>query len=209
MTDKPKLVFSTGPFKDAIVFGHRTVEERDTEAGRSGITLEDADYSDLWRGGTDEIYAKWIPECEKLTGIKREADAERTAKAQARVKPDKNGNVKTLNPVLDSQVTYAEKVQAQVSDEVWHKLDGLFRELALTTPIDASPSKRTGSVSKANLEKADDILRRTLDKIEIAVGQLQAVVPDFDLQRDEEGKPERTSLARLVGAFRDAPVAGI
>lgn len=205
MSDKkPILTFKTGPFKDVNIYGHRTVEERDAEAGRPGLTLEDADYSDLYRGGIDEVYDKWIPWAEKGSGYKREVNAELTAKSQARAKEGK-----TVKDVLDTQVTFATKLQAKIEPELWKNYDAQFRAFALETPIDASPSKRTGAASKANLEKADDILNRTPDRIESAVTTMLGSVPEFDLIRDEEGKPERTSLARLVGAHIAVQLAGV
>lgn len=187
---------TTGPFKNVIFLGHSSVEERDAEAGKVGSTLEDADYSDLYRSTVPEAHDKMAPELEKLSGVVRGVNAEQTAKNQARAKEGK-----TVKPVPETFVDYAARVKPLVSEEIWASIDSRFREIALATPVDASPSKRGGAASKANLEKADDIIGRPADAMEAAITKLLTTVPDYELTRDEDGKPERTSLARLVGEF--------
>jgi hypothetical protein len=204
MSDKPKRIVTTGPFKDIAILGHRSVEERDEEAGKVGSTLEDADYSDIYRGTLQEIHDKAAPQIASLTGISRGVNEEQTAKNQARLKEGK-----VAKPVPESFVDYAARVKAGISDEDWKAVDALVREIALATPVDASPSKRVGAVSKANLEKADDVLTRSVDKIEDAVSKLMADVPEFDLTRDEDGKPERSSLARLIASAIAARMASV
>lgn len=210
---KPRLAVNTGPFKKVLILGHATVEERDTEAGKVGCTLEDADYSDIYRSTLPELHDKAAPVVKALSGIDRGVNKEQTEKNQKRAndaaaaaKPPKTAA--TVKDVPESFVDYAERVKSSVSEEIWKTIDEKFRELALATPVDASPSKRTGAASKANLEKAEEILNRTPDNIEAAVTKMLALVPDFELVR-EDGVPEKTSLARLVGAWTAASMAGV
>jgi hypothetical protein len=198
-TEKPKLVVTTGPFKNIIILGHSSVEERDTEAGKVGSTLEDADYSDIYRSTLPEIHDKATKVIEDLSGIPRGINEAQTAKNQARLKDGK-----VAKPVKESFVDFATRVKAAVEESIWTSIDEEFRAIALATPVDASPSKRAGTASKANLEKADEILARGEDAIEETVTKLLTVVPNFDLDRDSDSKPERVSLARLVGAYVEA-----
>lgn len=203
-TEKPKLVVSTGPFKNVIFLGHTSVAERDAEAGREGSTLEDADFSDLYRSTLPEAHDKFAPVLQSMSGVVRGVNKEQTAKNQARAKEGK-----TVKDVPESFVDYADRVKAQATEDDWKAIDAKFREIALATPVDASPSKRTGAASKANLEKADEILNRTADAIESTISKMLGLVPDYDLVRDDEGKPERTSLARMIGAYISAQTGGL
>lgn len=195
-TAKPKLTVNTGPFKNVVVLGHTSVEERDREAGKIGSTLEDADYSDLYRSTLPEIHDKAAPMLLQLSGVTRGVNEAQTKKNQARMKEGK-----VAKDVPETFVDYATRVKASVDESVWAQIEEKFREIALATPVDASPSKRVGQASKANVEKAKEVLSRDIDEIEEKVEMLLAEVPSFDLLRDEDGKPEENSFARLIGAF--------
>lgn len=204
MSDKPKLLVRTGPFKDVIVLGHASVDDFDREAGRVGSCVEEADYSVIYRDTLPEIHEAVIKDIEALSGVPRGVNAEATAKAKAAAKE----GAKVSN-VLENPVPYFNRVKAAVTEDIWKEVDAKFREHALATVVDASPSKRNGAASKANLEKADEVLLRTPDAIEAAVTKMLSLVPTFDLTRDAENKPDRVSLARLVGAFIDAQKSSV
>lgn len=204
MSDKPKLLVRTGPFKDVVVLGHATVEDFDREAGRVGSALEEADYNVIYRDTLPDIHDKAIDEIEKLSGLARGIDEEKTAKAKAAAKDGAK-----VSDVKELPVPYFNRVKAAVDADTWKLIDEHFREVALGTPVDASPSKRSGSATKANLEKADEVLLRTPDAVEAAVSKMLTLVPTFELTRAEDGKPERVSLARLVGAFIDAQKSSV
>jgi hypothetical protein len=69
------------------------------------------------------------------------------------------------------------------------------RELASKTAIDASPSRP----DKDLLSKADSLLTLPADQLQDKVDKYLGAVRDFQLETDENGKPDRVSLARLVG----------
>jgi hypothetical protein len=75
------------------------------------------------------------------------------------------------------------------------------RELASKTAIDASPSKRMAEPGKALLSKADSLLTLPADQLQDKVDKYLGAVRDFQLETDENGKPDRVSLARLVGRY--------
>jgi hypothetical protein len=198
MSDKPTLTVNTGPFKSVAVLGHASIEDFDREAGKVGAALEEADFSLIYRDTLPEIHSAVVEAIEKLSGISRNVNAEATAKLQARAKDGV-----TVAPVLENFVPYANRVKANVDAEVWATIDAKFREVALATPVSAAPSVRTGggAPSKANQEKADGLLQLDPDTLETKIEKLMAAAPAFNLARDEDGKPERVSLARLIGAW--------
>lgn len=203
-TEKPKLIVKTGPFDNVIILGHNSVEERDREAGKVGSTLEDADYSDIYRSTLPEIHDKAAKEFETITSVLRSTNEAQTAKNQQRADAaatKASKPTKPVTPVKETFVEFAKRLQATVTPEVWKSLDTKFREIALATPVDASPTKRLGAPSKAAQEKAADILSRDSAGIEAAIEKLETLVPDFDLERDADGKPEQMSLARFVKAY--------
>lgn len=211
MSEKPKLVTSTGPFKNIIILGHADVESFDQEAGKAGACLEEADYNVIYRDTLPDIHDKFSPILEEMSGATRGVNAKASAKAQERenAAAQKANREAKKKEVLESFIDFADRVKAGTDDEAWKAIDAKFREVALATPVNATPTTRAAGASKANLEKADEILTRDVDKIEAAVSKLIQLVPDYDLVRGDDGKPERLSLARLVGAYVEASKAGV
>lgn len=193
---KPELVVTTGPFKKVVFLGHVSVEARDTEAGEVGATLRDADMSDLYRSSLPDVHEKTTAKIAELSGVARGVNEVQTAKNQARLKDGK-----TAKPVLESWTEWTARIQASVSEDIWSEIDAYVRSVALATPVDASPSKRVGAASKANLDKAEEILARDTDAMESTISKMLTIVPDYDLDRDEDSKPTKASLARLIGAY--------
>lgn len=203
-TQQPKLTVNTGPFNDVVILGHVSVEDYDREAGRVGACLEDADTNVLYRDTLPTLHEKTIKEIITMSGVPRSVNDKQTAKNQERenAAAAKAGRApKTVKTVEESPVSYFTKVKASVDPEVWTQIDGYFRKVALETPVDSSPAARQGAPSKANTAKAEEILTREVDDIEVAVEKLLAKVPEFNLERETDGKPNVTSLARLVGSF--------
>ena len=193
----PKIItVSTGPFRDLPFPGHADAEEFDREAGEAGACVEEADASVAYRSTLPEFHKAFTPTVESLTGVKRGVNDEATAKAKARSKtPDK------VEDVLESFITYANRVKASISETDWTALDAAARELSAQTKIDASPSKRQAGPGKDLLAKADSLLTLPADQLQAKVDKYQGAVEGFDLQTDESGKPDRASLARLVGKY--------
>src|SRR6266498_1257349 len=193
----PKTItVSTGPFRDLPFPGHADAEEFDREAGEAGACVEAAAASVAYRSTLPEFHKAFTPTVESLTGVKRGVNDEATAKAKARSKtPDK------VEDVPESFITYANRVKASISETDWTALDAAARELSAQTKIDASPSKRQAGPGKDLLAKADSLLTLPADQLQAKVDKYQGAVEGFDLQTDESGKPDRASLARLVGKY--------
>jgi len=203
MSQTTKLITTTGLHKDIVILGYDTTEAFDADAGKAGAALEEANYNVIYRDTLPTIQDAVIPKIEALTGIKLGINEKLTAKAQeaenaAAAKAGREPKKKVVNETFKD---YDARVKATVDDEMWQRVDALVREVALATPVDSKPTVRSGGLSKANLDKADDVLGRSVDNIELAVAKLIAVVREFDLARSEEGKPVRNSLARLIGEF--------
>ena len=202
MSDKVKLVTTTGLHKDIVILGYADEASFDAEAGKVGAAVEEANYNVIYRDTLPEIQDAVIPKIEALTGIKIGVNEKATAKAQERedAAAAKAGREPKKKSVPETFNDYDARVRAMVDDEMWAKVDALVREVALATPVNAKPTVRAGGLSKANLDKADDILANPATA-ESRIAKLTAVVTDYDLLRDENGTPDRNSLARLVGLF--------
>jgi hypothetical protein len=194
----PKLLtVSTGPFSDLPFQGHEDAAAFDTEAGEQGACVEEADASIAYRSTLPEFHKAFTPTIESMSGVKRGVNADATAKAKARSKtPEK------VDDVPESFITYANKVKAQVGDEEFKKIDAAARELSASMKIDSSPGKRQAGPGKDLLTKADSLLTLPADQLQTKVDKYLGAVEGFELQTDETtGKPDRASLARLVGKY--------
>lgn len=206
MSDKPQLVTSTGPFEDIIILGHISAEDFDKEAGKVGACVEEADMNVIYRDTLIVLQDKAGPLFNKLApGIPIGVNEKATAKAQERenAAATKAGRAPKTLSIPETFKSWANRIKLGVDEATWKEIDTEFRALALATPVDATPNVRTSNLAnKADLAKADDILTRDEDAIEAAVTKLQApLATEFDLIRDESGKPERVSLAKLVSAY--------
>jgi hypothetical protein len=192
-----QLKVSTGPFSDLLFQGHEDADAFDVEAGEKGACVEEADASVAYRSTLPEFHKAFTPTMESMSSIKRGVNAEATARAKARSKtPEK------VEDVPESFITYANRVKAQVGDEAWKPIDAAARELAASMKIDASPGKRQAGPGKDLLAKADSLLTLPADQLQTKVDKYLGAVEGFELQTDEAtGKPDRASLARLVGKY--------
>jgi hypothetical protein len=193
------ITVSTGPFRDLAFQGHDSAEDFDREAGVVGACVEEGDTSIAYRSTLPEFHKAFTPQMEQLSSVKRGVNAEATARAKSRAKdPSK------VVDVPESFITYANRVKAGLSDADFKALDAAARALAATIKIDASPSKRVAGPGKDLLAKADSLLTLPADQLQAKVDKYLSVAEGFDLETDETtGKPERTSLARLVGKYLD------
>lgn len=193
----PKTItVSTGPFRDLPFPGHESAEEFDREAGEAGACVEEADASIAYRSTLPEFHKAFTPTVEQLSGVKRGVNEEATARAKSRAKDPAK-----VEDIPESFITYANRVKASLSEADWKALDAAARELSAQTAIDASPSKRQAGPGKDLLAKADSLLTLPADQLQTKVDKYLGACEGFDLQMDENGKPERSSLARLIGKY--------
>lgn len=192
----------------ALTFlGPASVEDYNRKAGREGATLEDAVGAEIAWGTLPEWASQFVARLEKLTGVPtRGIDEKATEKAKAAATTDEaKAKVKS---VKEKEKSYIGRVRAavdagQVTDEngnpvTAEALKALAQQVADQIEIDPSPSKRTGAPRKDDLEKADALLAGDADELEAKLSAWSQDI-DFDLQRDDSGRPVRESLARFVG----------
>ena len=188
--------------------GPSTVEEFDKKAGKDGAALEGAVYEEIYRGTLPDWLDAWAVELKKITSIERLVDADATAAAKAKAKDDEaRAKVKD---VLETVKKYDARVRASVAKGEVAGEDGVIvtletlqaaaQAVADKIEIDPAPSKREGSAKKDDLDKADEFLGGDQDILEGKISVWTSAV-DFDLQRGDDGKPLRESLARLIGKY--------
>ncbi len=196
------LTVSTGPFKDLTFPAHEDAESFDREAGEVGACVQEADASLAYRSHLPEFHRTFTEQMESLSGVKRGVNTDATEKAKARSKtPDK------VDDIPESFIVWANRVKASLSEADFKALDAAAREQALKMPLDASPSKRMAGPGKDLLSKADSLLTLPADQLQTKVDKYLGSVGDFQLETDENGKPDRASLARLVGKYLDFMLA--
>lgn len=198
-----KIEVNSGPHKKLIFIGHDSAEAYDQQAGQTGACVEAADLSDVYRSLLPDAHEKFATVLTK-SGVARGVNADATAKAKARAKEGAK-----VQDVPETYTTYANRVKAAVDEETWKSLDDEIHTIAAAMRCDSSPTARQKGPDKAAVAKAQEILGRQPDAIEETVTKLMDVVPAFDLVRDAEGKPEETSLARLVQAFVEEQKKGL
>jgi hypothetical protein len=183
--------------------GPSSVEEYDRIAGKVGACLEDAIDNEIYRGTLPDVQDKFGAELVKKFG-ERGINQKATDAAKARAKDD--AARAKVKDVKETWTTYHNRVTAGMSDDARKELATLIQQAADACPVNPTPTSRAKGPAKAFVAKADSIL--TLDEaaIEGKVEKLLSVVPDFELERDEAGKPERNSLARMIEAYTDASI---
>lgn len=181
--------------------GPDKVEDYDKAAGRVGACLEDAVDNTIYRGT--------LPEWQEAFGTQvlvpkygdRQVNQAATDAAKARSKtPEK------VQPVMETWTRYHSRVTSGLSDADKASLAAEAQRIADAISVDPSPSKRQAGPNKAFLAKADSWLTLNEAELEAKVTPALQAVPDFDLERDEQGKPERASLARLIEKYVDTMV---
>jgi hypothetical protein len=179
--------------------GPATVEEYDQAAGRTGACLEDACDNTIYRGTLPEWQAAWAKRLEEMTSTKRGVDQAATDRAKARSKKPEE-----VTDIPEKVKAYDARVKASMSDADKNALNAAAQEVADGILIDPSPSKRVAGPDKALLAKADSLLTLPEDQLQAKIDKYTAAVEGYELETDEEsGKPDRTSLARLIGRYLD------
>ena len=191
--------------------GPATVEDYNLKAGArlSGLpaVLEDAVGAEIAWGTLPEWQSAFANAISKQDGsFTREINADATAKAKAAAKSD---SAKASAVVYETVSKSVKRYLAGKSEDDRSLLAALAQEVADSISIDPSPSKRSGKIKGDLVAKADSILSLTDDEIEAKVEKLLSVVPNYELVREENGLPNRDSLARMIGAYSDALLAGV
>lgn len=143
----------------------------------------------------------FAPKVKELTGIDRSVNEAATAAAK-KAAGDKADKVKDI---LETIPKYVKRVLAGLSEDGKKALIKAGQDLASTMTIDVGPSRKSGKVKDEYLKKADTWLALDKDSLEAKITQGQEYTGgNYPIDRDENGTPERESLARFIGAYIDA-----
>lgn len=195
----------SGPFHLEFQ-GHDSEASYDAEAGYPGAMREFAHRWHIHRDTInrfDEAFSPWL---EKASGIPRKIDDELTARRKTyAVNPNK------VTPLVERPTKYWNRVIATLKGRGETKLIEEIKEAALflskTLKVAVAPAATPRPVAPMFFKRADSLLCLDLDTLNGRISRFQALVPDFELARDQEGKPVRESLARLLQKFSDATLA--
>jgi hypothetical protein len=179
--------------------GPGTVEEFDKRAGKDGQCLENGVMKIMWHETLPEWQEAFAEVLHQRTGIARAVDEEATNRVKAKSK-----NPQNVTPLNERLRTYNARVHAEWVNGDENKklaLQQWAQETADTIQVDPASATPQAAAQKGDIAKANDILSHDSDYIEERVSKLLSKVPDFDILRDDEGKPDAQSLARLINRY--------
>lgn len=188
--------------------GPDSVEKYNEAAGpdRPNAALEDACSNTIYRSTLPEFQQAFAKLLQERTGISREIDQAATRRVKDRAKnPADTRDVPERFSIYNSRVR---KVWAGAEGDnggdpaKLSALQSWAQEVADTIEVDPSPARQS-VILKGDLLKSEDILDHDPDYIEAKVQKFLAAVPDFELIRDDDNRPEKQSLARLIGRYID------
>ena len=178
--------------------GPNSVEDYDQKAGRVGACLEDACDNTIYRGTLPEWQDAFAAAVEEKLKVKRGIDQAATDRAKSRAKdPSK------IQDVAEKVKAFVQRVTAGMSEVEKGELTALAQQIANNITVDPSPSKRARGPGKDLLAKADSLLTLPADQLQQKIDKYLSKVEGFELETDEADKPERNSLARLIGQYLD------
>jgi hypothetical protein len=178
--------------------GPKSVEDYDQKAGRVGACLEDACDNTIYRGTLPEWQDAFAAAVEEKLKVKRGVDNTATERAKSRAKdPSK------IQDVPEKVKAFIQRVTAGMSEQEKGELTVLAQSIANNIVVDPSPSKRARGPGKDLLAKADSLLTLPADQLQAKIDKYLSKVEGFELETDEADKPERNSLARLIGQYLD------
>jgi hypothetical protein len=194
--------YKTSSMSYPLVFkGPGSVEDYDRAGEKVGTCLEDAVRGTIAWSTLPEWQDKFGTEVLIPRFGERNVNQTATEAAKARSKtPEK------VADIMETWTRYNARVTAQLSKEEKAALGIEAQRIADTITVDPSPSKRQAGPKKMFLDKADSWLTLDDNALEAKIGPALNAVPDFDLERDDNGKPERSSLARLIERYVDTMV---
>lgn len=178
--------------------GPADAAEFDAQAKSDGACVAEAVASVTYRSTIPEFWDAFIPKVEELTGIKRGIDDKATARNQERAKEGV-----TVKPVPEKFLSYDNRVWAASDEARRAELIALAQATAAEIAIDPAPSRRSSGPGALFIAKAESVLGRPEDQLQATVTKLLDACPGFELETDENGKPEKNSLAKLIKAYAD------
>lgn len=171
--------------------GHDDIASYDKEAGRPGSCLEDALRGNIHRETIprfDKQFSEWVF---SLTGVPRATNEKQTAIEQARGRAYNK-------PILESFPRYLNRVFAKVTPEMQRQIQEEALAQSRLFRISAAPATRLSPIEPKFLKRATSLLSQELSEINDRVSEMLAIVGEYPVTRDSDGKPELESMARLM-----------
>src|SRR6266850_898123 len=165
--------------------GPETVADYDSKAGRDGACLKDACLKTIYQDVLPDWQEAFATILSERTGINRLPDEKRLRPYNKRVIAEwANGNEEKKAQLQAWAQETADKIEANPS------------------PPPTTTAKAPAAAGKGgDLAKANEILTHDRNYIEERVSLMLSTVPDYDLLREESGKPDAQSLARLLNRW--------
>jgi hypothetical protein len=185
--------------------GPASVEDYDSKANRPGACLDDACKKTInTRTAVDwqEAFASLLAE---RTGIPRKVDDEATARAKSRSRNPNgvtpvNERLSAYNTRVISEWANGDQVKRAALQE-WAQEIADKIEIDPSPPVTAKTSPAPAAGKSGDLAKANEILSHDYGYIEERVKLMLSEVADYVLVRDDKGKPDPQSLARLLNRY--------
>lgn len=182
--------------------GHDSIESYDLDAGFAGAHLDFADRWHVHRETVlrfDEQFTPWV---ETFSGIPRQVSEKLTAKRRAQ-----SPNPEKITPIKERFLTYITRVCESVDAEKRAAILAEGLRLSRLIAISAAPAEKDSPIEPVFQKRAESILLQDLDTINSKVQKFLPLVPNFELVRDNNGKPIQESMARLLQKYDAARYA--
>lgn len=176
---------------------HISESAYDKEAGYSGAMAEDAHRWHVHRSTINLFYADFIPKVEILTGIPRRVDEKKTLR-----KKSDSQNPDRISPIYESYTNYLTRIFPETTEALREEILSLALSLSQTFKVNVAPAERNSPVDICYYKRADSVLEQPLDIINQKISKLLQSVPNFQLARESNEKPQRDSLARLYQQYQ-------
>lgn len=191
MTQSPNYLRTTcGPLTLEFL-GHPNVEAYDREAGIPGACLETAlryIVNSYTVHRFDKQFSDWLF---SHTGIPRGINQKLTQIEQARGRAYNK-------PIPESFQKYLIRVMAKVTPEMKEEIQREALAQSREFKVSVAPANRLSPLEPKFLKRATSVLTQELSEIDDRVSEMLAIVGEYPVTRDPDGKPELESMARLM-----------
>jgi len=186
-----------GPF-EVMCPGPESVEAYDKDGGQ-GECLADAVQYLILHSIKNEVWDASIKVIEAVTGEKPVVDQKATDAAKARAKEGAK-----VSDVLEKPLTFVNSVMAAATPEQKAAIVEGVKKACGDIYIDPTPGRRACGPGAQFLKIADAILAFPADKVAKKVARLAEDAPEFVLEYEANGSPNRESLAYYVKAATES-----
>lgn len=164
--------------------GPETVADYDSKGG-DGACLKDACLKTIYQDVLPDWQEAFATILSERTGIARQTD-------EKRLRPY---NIRVIAEWANGDQDKRAQLQA------WAQETADKIEVAPSPPPTTTAKAPAATGKGGDLAKANEILTHDYTYIEERVKLMLSTVPDYDLLRDETGKPDAQSLARLLNRW--------